>query len=74
MSAREVNEIADSPRGVTIDPTEQKQQPTQEIDSAGIEPPRPAEHAAHEEKGTGQSIASVTKEGKVEFEKPGQKN
>ncbi|RJE20655.1 hypothetical protein PHISCL_06998 [Aspergillus sclerotialis] len=74
MSAREVNEIADSPRGVTINPTEQKQQPSQDAESDSPVPPRPAGDSIQEAKGTNQSIASVTKEGKVEFEKPGQKN
>ena len=74
MSAREVNEIADSPRGVTIDPTEQKQQPSQDTESGSPVPPRPADDSIQETKGTSQSIASVSKDGKVEFEKPSQKN
>lgn len=71
MSAREVNEIADSPRGVTINPTEQKKQSSEAAEAAPSPPP---EELTHEIKGTNQSIANVTTEGKVEFEKPGQKN
>lgn len=71
MSAREVNEIADSPRGVTIDPTEANKQPPEAV---GATPSPRQDELKHEMKGTHQSIANITDEGKVEFEKPGQKN
>lgn len=71
MSAQEVNEIAESPRGVTISPTEPNKQSSEAAETAPT--PQPDE-LTHQVKGTDQSIASVTNEGKVGFEKPGQKN
>lgn len=84
MSAREVNEIASSPRGLTIDPDEPRKPTTEKeeykeaakeaVSAAPDAPSRSVDDLTQEVKGTSQHIAEVTKNGKVEFEKPGQKS
>jgi DsbC/DsbD-like thiol-disulfide interchange protein len=83
LSAREVDEIASSPRGVTVDPTVQKDQPSKDEESrkaaeeavnAAPAPSRSVDDLTQETKGTSQNVAKVTRDGKVEFEKPDQKS
>lgn len=83
MSSREVNEVASSPRGVTVDPTGQKAQSSKEEEynraaeeavNAGPGATRSVGDLTQEIKGTDQHIANVTKGGNVEIEKPGQKS
>lgn len=87
LTTREVNEIADSPAGATHDAVkllEQKQQPTSKnepkseaekaVDGGASDPEVPkrsAEQLVQEVEGTRQSFARVTRDGKVEFQKPG---
>jgi hypothetical protein len=83
MSAREINEIADTPRGLTFDPTKSTEQPrvageefrnvAHEAVNAGPEPSRTIEELENEMKGISQSIATLTKEGKVIIEKVAEK-
>lgn len=82
MSAREVNEIASSPRGVTVDPAEQKSQQSKSEErnrvaeratNAAPAPTGSVAEVMQGTKGVSQSIATITKGGKVEFEKLGQK-
>ncbi|KAJ9222413.1 hypothetical protein DTO169C6_5153 [Paecilomyces variotii] len=90
LTTREVNEIADSPAGATHDAVkllEQKQQPTSKnepksevekaVDGGASDPEVPkrsAEQLVQEVEGTRQSFARVTRDGKVEFQKPGKGN
>ncbi|RHZ69400.1 Altered inheritance of mitochondria protein 24, mitochondrial [Aspergillus turcosus] len=84
MSTREINEIADTPRGLTFDPTKSAEQPRaagvefrnvgEEAVSAGPGPSRTFEDLENELKGISQSIATLTKEGKVIIEKIDQKH
>lgn len=84
LTSHEVNEIASAPRGLTIGPakpTEGKRQPgdeyvkaAEEAVNAGPGPHRTVDELTNELKGTEQSIATLTKEGKVIIEKAGQKN
>lgn len=84
LSDREVNEIADSPAGVTRDAVKGLEHESQadkdefkkaaeeavsEAKAPGI-PQRSAEQLMQEIRGTKQSLATVRKDGKVEFEKP----
>ncbi|GFF23858.1 altered inheritance of mitochondria protein 24, mitochondrial [Aspergillus udagawae] len=83
MSAREINEIADTPRGLTFDPTKSTEQPrvageefrnvAHEAVNAGPGPSRTIEELENEVKGISQSIATLTKEGKVIIEKVAEK-
>jgi hypothetical protein len=83
MSAREINEIADTPRGLTFDPTNSAKQPRVDGDEfrnvahdavhAGPGPSRTIEELENEMKGISQSIATLTKEGKVIIEKIAEK-
>ncbi|KAL4787213.1 mitochondrial biogenesis AIM24-domain-containing protein [Aspergillus varians] len=75
LSTQEVNELASAPRGLTILPTnsDRKQAPDADESSATKLPgSRTVEEVEQEIKGVSQSIAVLTKEGKVTFEKPGQ--
>lgn len=82
MSAREVNEIADSPRGLTVGPTESIGDKDEEAfkksveaaTNAGPVPTRSAEDITNEVKGVTQNVAKLTNEGKVIIEKVGQTN
>ncbi|THC98849.1 hypothetical protein EYZ11_001696 [Aspergillus tanneri] len=85
LTSQEVNEIADSPRGLTTGPARptEKQQPfadeefrqtAEEALHAAPAPSRTIEELEMELKGTSQSIAKLTKDGQVVFEKAGQKN
>lgn len=86
MSAREVNEIADTPRGVTADAvkiledrqqgptTSQYKQAAEEAVNAAPGPSRSVEQLTQDIKGTSQSVARITKDGNVVFEKPDQKS
>ncbi|GKZ61072.1 altered inheritance of mitochondria protein 24, mitochondrial [Aspergillus niger] len=79
LTSHEVNEIASAPRGLTIGPakpTEGKHQPAdvyvkaaEEAVNAGPGPHRTVDELTNELKGTEQSIATLTKEGKVIIEK-----
>ncbi|KAG2024336.1 hypothetical protein GB937_003991 [Aspergillus fischeri] len=83
MSAREINEIADTPRGLTFDPTTSAKQPRVDGEEfrnvahdavhAGPGPSRTIEELENEMKGISQSIATLTKEGKVIIEKIAEK-
>lgn len=75
LSSREVDELASAPRGLTILPTESagKQQATDADESAKKAPgSRTIGEIEQEIEGVSQSIAVLTKEGKVTFEKPTQ--
>lgn len=76
LSSREVDELASAPRGLTILPTESagKQQATGAEESAAKNVPgsRTIGDIEQEIEGVSQSIAVLTKEGKVTFEKPTQ--
>ncbi|OJJ05728.1 hypothetical protein ASPVEDRAFT_45232 [Aspergillus versicolor CBS 583.65] len=75
LSSREVDELASAPRGLTILPTESagKQQATDAGESAKKSPgSRTIGEIEQEIEGVSQSIAVLTKEGKVTFEKPTQ--
>lgn len=75
LSSREVDELASAPRGLTILPTESagKQQATDADESAKKSPgSRTIGEIEQEIEGVSQSIAVLTKEGKVTFEKPTQ--
>ncbi|KAE8150440.1 altered inheritance of mitochondria protein 24, mitochondrial [Aspergillus avenaceus] len=85
LSSREVNEIASTPRGLTVGPAnpadtkklsadEEYRKAAEEAVNAAPVPSRSVEALEQEIKGSAQSIATLTKEGKVIFEKPGQKN
>ncbi|OJJ49154.1 hypothetical protein ASPZODRAFT_129557 [Penicilliopsis zonata CBS 506.65] len=78
LSIREVNEIADTPRGLTIGPAKpadtnpQSETPGIEEANESLQPAkRSGEEVAQETRGTAQSFARI-KDGKVIFEKPGQ--
>ncbi|KAL4892672.1 altered inheritance of mitochondria protein 24, mitochondrial [Aspergillus ambiguus] len=76
LSAREVNEIANSPRGLTIGPrtpSEDKKATEEILQPTPDAPSRSVDDLVNEVEGSAQRIANITKEGKVFFEKPGQK-
>jgi len=83
MSAREINEIADTPRGLTFDLTNPAKQPRVDGEEfknvahdavhAGPGPSRTIEELENEMKGISQSIATLTREGKVIIEKIAEK-
>lgn len=75
LSSREVDELASAPRGLTILSTESvEQQATGAGESAAKNAPgsRTIGEIEQEIEGVSQSIAVLTKEGKVTFEKPTQ--
>ncbi|CAI7607772.1 unnamed protein product [Penicillium pancosmium] len=74
LSGREVNEIADSPRGLTRPPQQVESQSRQEAEAAvnGVpEIARSVEDLNQEIAGISQSIAKIRKDGKVEVEEVG---
>ncbi|KAL5045216.1 altered inheritance of mitochondria protein 24, mitochondrial [Aspergillus fruticulosus] len=78
LSTQEVNEFASTPRGLTIFPTkpEEKQQVPEQPEKSDVRKvpgTRTVDEIEQEIKGVTQSIAILTKEGKVVFEKPGQR-
>ncbi|EAW06912.1 AIM24 family protein [Aspergillus clavatus NRRL 1] len=86
MSTREINEIADTPRGLTFDPTksagdnkpkspeEQYRESLEEVIKTEPGSGRTVEELENELRGVSQSIAILTKEGEVIFEKVNRKN
>ncbi|KAL5334725.1 mitochondrial biogenesis AIM24-domain-containing protein [Aspergillus crustosus] len=75
LSTHEVNELASAPRGLTIPPANTEQQQahaTGEAAARDVPGSRTVEEIEQEVKGVTSSIAVLTKEGKVIFEKPGQ--
>lgn len=79
LSEQEVNEIADTPRGVTAEPGKQQSKDAEtsenieETPGAASVSSRPAEELEQEVKGQGQGFASITRGGDVKFERPDQK-
>lgn len=83
LSEREVNEIADSPRGLTLGPSKEAEQQKNEEDKfredaekathAAPVPSRSVDDLTNEIRGFDQKIANLTQEGKVIFEKPDEK-
>lgn len=87
LSERQVNEIAGTPRGLILDPSTQSEQKSadgksgeqkfrEEADKAihaAPVPTRSVDDLVQEVKGHDQKIATLTQEGKILFEKPGQK-
>jgi hypothetical protein len=73
LSGREVNEIADTPRGLTSHPGQSKAEPGNEANDAVQEPEiaRSFENVVQEVKGISQSVAKIRKDGKVEIEDVG---
>lgn len=72
LSGREVNEIADTPRGVTSLPGQLKAEQGKEANT--IQEPeiaRSFESVVREVNGISQSVAKIRKDGKVEFEEVG---
>ena len=83
MTSRDVNEIASSPRGLTVDPAEQKKQQSKtEEHIRAIEdatkipstPTEPVDDVLQKTKVIRQGFATISKEGKVEFKKLGQES
>ncbi|KAL5355173.1 altered inheritance of mitochondria protein 24, mitochondrial [Aspergillus floccosus] len=77
LTTHEVNEIADSPRGLTIGPrkpSEDKKTAEEALQPTPGAPSRSVDDLINEVEGSAQSIANITKEGKVIFEKAGRKN
>ncbi|GAB1216711.1 Altered inheritance of mitochondria protein 24, mitochondrial [Aspergillus terreus] len=77
LTTHEVNEIADSPRGLTIGPrkpSEDKKTAEEALQPTPDAPSRSVDDLIQEVEGSAQRIATITKEGKVFFEKAGQKN
>lgn len=85
LTSQEVNEIASAPRGLTIGPAkpaeekkpsadEEYRRAAEEAVNAAPAPTRTVEQLEQEVRGSAQSIATLTKEGKVIFEKAGQQN
>ncbi|KAL4977447.1 altered inheritance of mitochondria protein 24, mitochondrial [Aspergillus desertorum] len=77
LSTQEVNEFASTPRGLTIFPTkpEEKEKVSEQAKKASVRKvpgSRTVDEIEQEIKGVTQSIAVLTKEGKVVFEKSGQ--
>lgn len=74
LSGREVNEIADSPRGLTSSPQQAESQSRKEAEKAvnGVpELARSVEDLNQEIAGISQSVAKIRKDGKVEVEEVG---
>lgn len=70
LSGREVNEIADTPRGITSSPSQSKDEQGKEAGDAIQDPEisRLYEDIVQEVKGISQSVAKIRKDGKVEVE------
>lgn len=73
LSGREVNEIADTPRGVTSLPSQLKVEQGKEASETIQEPEisRSFESLVREVNGISQSVAKIRRDGKVEFEEVG---
>lgn len=73
LSGREVNEIADTPRGLTSLPGQSKAEQGNEANDAVQEPEiaRSFENVVQEVKGISQSVAKIRKDGKVEIDDVG---
>ncbi|RAH74789.1 AIM24 family protein [Aspergillus aculeatinus CBS 121060] len=76
LTKHEVNELASAPRGLTIGPAkpptpaeEASRKAAEEAVNAAPVPSRTADDLFQEAKGTSQSVARLTKDGKVVFEK-----
>ncbi|RAH46116.1 AIM24 family protein [Aspergillus brunneoviolaceus CBS 621.78] len=76
LTKHEVNELASAPRGLTIGPAkpptpaeEASRKAAEEAVNAAPVPSRTANDLFQEAKGTSQSVARLTKDGKVVFEK-----
>ncbi|RAL09661.1 AIM24 family protein [Aspergillus homomorphus CBS 101889] len=76
LTTHEVNEIASAPRGLTIGPAKPQtsaedpvRRAAEEAVNAAPVPSRTVDELFQEAKGTAQSIAKLTKDGKVIFEK-----
>ena len=72
LSARQVNEIADSPRG-TIAEREQEAE-NKKTEEAVNPPTRPVEQIEQDVKGVDQNVATVTNSGDVQIGKDGLKS
>ncbi|OQD74593.1 hypothetical protein PENDEC_c010G02184 [Penicillium decumbens] len=70
LSGREVNEIADTPRGVTSSPSQSKDEQVKGASDAIQDPEisRLYEDIVQEVKGISQSVAKIRRDGKVEVE------
>lgn len=75
LSGREVNEIADTPRGVTSpagqSPKSEERKRAEEAVKSVPEISRSVEDLTQEINGISQSVAKIRKDGKVEFEEVG---
>jgi hypothetical protein len=74
LSGREVNEIADTPRGLTSSPRQIEEQKLKEEEEAVNGVPdiaRSIDNLRQETVGISQSIAKIRKDGKVEVEEVG---
>ena len=81
LTPQQVNEIADTPRGLTTGPkpasgetpTEQEKEGKKVVGDISVAPvpPRTLEEVEMEIEGSAQRIADITRDGKVIFEKPG---
>lgn len=74
LSGREVNEIADTPRGVTSPARQSPKSERKEAEEAVKSVPeisRSVEDLTQEIKGISQSVAKIRKDGKVEIEEVG---
>ncbi|PYI30273.1 hypothetical protein BP00DRAFT_210654 [Aspergillus indologenus CBS 114.80] len=76
LTTHEVNELASAPRGLTIGPAkpptpaeEASRKAAEEAVNAAPAPSRTVDDLFQEAKGTSQSVARLTKDGKVVFEK-----
>lgn len=68
-----MNEIADTPRGLTTGPKSEQEKEGKKIVgdiTVAPVPPRTIEEVEMEIKGSAQRIADITKDGEVIFEKP----
>jgi hypothetical protein len=73
LSAHEVNEIADTPRGLTSLPGQSKAEPEKKTDDTMYEPDitRSIDDIVQEVKGIRQSVATIRNDGKIEVEQVG---
>ncbi|PLB35847.1 AIM24 family protein [Aspergillus candidus] len=73
LTPQQVNEIADTPRGLTTGPKSEQEKEGKKIVgdiTVAPVPPRTIEEVEMEIKGSAQRIADITKDGEVIFEKP----